>query len=320
MGPRADAGGRAPHRSAGLLRWYPATWRERYGDELDALMADSLGGRPPSPRFRLSIAWAGLRERAHGSGLVGDGSPPAERVRGGSLLVLCAWTAFVVGGVGFSKTSEHFVGTVPASGRPLSTGSFDAVQVLASVGAVLVVLGAVLVLPAFVRFLGAGGWPAIRRRVLWAGAATVVTVAAVIPLGVIAHRLNSAQRNGADWHYSVGFAVVALASVATLALWTAAAVAAVQRMELRTGLVVAESALATALAAVMVLITGSTALWWGSMAFSAPWFLQGTSTGTPGSPFELNIVVAMALMLGATLAAGFGVVRMSRSWSRLLSG
>ena len=40
---------------AGLLRWYPAAWRERYGDELVALM-QAVGDQQPSFRFKLSVA------------------------------------------------------------------------------------------------------------------------------------------------------------------------------------------------------------------------------------------------------------------------
>lgn len=43
----------------GLLRLYPRRWRERYGDEFDALLADSRRG----PRLLLDIARAALDER-----------------------------------------------------------------------------------------------------------------------------------------------------------------------------------------------------------------------------------------------------------------
>ncbi len=154
----------------------------------------------------------------------------------------------------------------------------------------------------------------------WAAAATVVSVVAIAPVDHIAHRLSVAQRNGADWHYSVLVLALAAVIVAALALWTAAAVAAVRRMDLGTRLLAAESVLATALGTVMGLITAATALWWGSMASSAPWFLDGTRVGTPGSALGPNIVVAMALMLGASVVAGWGVVRITRSWPALRAG
>jgi hypothetical protein len=42
-----------------LLRLYPRSWRERYGDEFDALLADSRGG----PRLLLDVARAAFDER-----------------------------------------------------------------------------------------------------------------------------------------------------------------------------------------------------------------------------------------------------------------
>jgi hypothetical protein len=55
----------ADPRTGTLLRWYPRAWRERYGEEFLALIQDTLDGRRPTWRLRLSVAGAGLRERAH---------------------------------------------------------------------------------------------------------------------------------------------------------------------------------------------------------------------------------------------------------------
>jgi hypothetical protein len=47
-----------------LLRVYPRAWRNRYGDELVAL----LGAEPLTWRERLNVIGAGIRERLRGSG------------------------------------------------------------------------------------------------------------------------------------------------------------------------------------------------------------------------------------------------------------
>ena len=66
--------------AAKLLRWYPRAWRERYGEEFLAMVEDSLDGERPGRRFRLSVAWAGLRERGHRARLAAaGGSADAER-------------------------------------------------------------------------------------------------------------------------------------------------------------------------------------------------------------------------------------------------
>ena len=53
------------------LRWYPSAWRARYGDELGALIEDQLDGCPPTMRFSMNLALAGLKERAREAWNVG---------------------------------------------------------------------------------------------------------------------------------------------------------------------------------------------------------------------------------------------------------
>lgn len=43
-----------------LVRLYPRDWRERYGEEFEALLQDSRGGF----RALVNVAWSALRERA----------------------------------------------------------------------------------------------------------------------------------------------------------------------------------------------------------------------------------------------------------------
>lgn len=46
-----------------VLRWYPAPWRRRYGDELVALLDDSYGEGHLGWRVRMSLLQSGVRER-----------------------------------------------------------------------------------------------------------------------------------------------------------------------------------------------------------------------------------------------------------------
>ena len=55
-------------KPARLLRWYPRAWREQYGEELLALIQDTLDEGGPTWRLRLGVAWGGLRERVHQAG------------------------------------------------------------------------------------------------------------------------------------------------------------------------------------------------------------------------------------------------------------
>lgn len=306
-----------------LLGWYPPAWRERYGDEFSALMEDALGDRPPTPRFRLAIALAGLRERGHEAGMTGGAAPAAERMRAGSLLVLCAWAVFVVAGSSFAKMSESFQQAGAARAAPLSSGAYRAVVVVAIIGCAAVVSGIAVAMPAFVRFLKAGGWPSIRGHVGRALIATAVASAAMGALVALANTLTPAQRNGgllyhpALWYYLAGFVVTMLLLVLMLALWTVAAVATVRRLDLPHRALSAEALLATVVAATMAVMTAAAAVWWSAIGSSAPWFLQGTPAGSAGSPLTGQLLGTMALMLLASVVALYAVSRLARSWRQL---
>ncbi len=86
-----------------LLSWYPASWRERYGDEFLALVHDEFGDVTPPLAYRAAVARAGLRERIHSTGLLGRHVDAATRLRSGSLLVLSTWTLFALGGDQLAK-------------------------------------------------------------------------------------------------------------------------------------------------------------------------------------------------------------------------
>ena len=304
-------------RTRSLLRWYPEPWRDRYGDELVALMDDDLFGRKPTLRFRASIAWAGLRERSHHVGLTGDSAPAEDRSRTGSLLVLCAWTAFVVAGSSFSKVSEQFQQAVPGRARTLSSGAYDTILALAIIGGLLVLTGAAVALPAFLRFLRSGGWSKVRHHLRRALVGSVLTLAALISLKAFAHDLTAPQRNGGDSWYSLAFSAGACVLVATLCLWTTAAVAAVRRLVLPAAVLRVEAMLALFVALAILVMTAAAALWWGVVASRAPWFLGGVRPGSPASPFDPNLVATMSLMLVAIAVAGYGALRITRSWKEL---
>ncbi|HEX4218771.1 MAG TPA: hypothetical protein VHZ02_10410 [Acidimicrobiales bacterium] len=319
MSPRRPEG-------LGLLGWYPPRWRERYGDELGALMEDALGDGPPTPRFRLGIALAGLRERGHEAGVIGDSRPAPDRARAGSLLVLCAWAAFVVAGSSFAKLSEGFGQAVPARTASLPSAAYDAVMATAIIGGLAVLAGVVIAVPAFLRFLKAGGWPSIRGHVGRASIATLVAAADTVALVAVAHTLTPAQRNGqlvhhpVVWYYLIGVIVTALLLTVMVGLWTVAAVATVRRLDLPRPVQSGEALLATAVAATMCVMTAATAAWWGAIASSAPWFLQGGRPGSGGSPINAQLAGTMVLMVATSLLAGFGASRVARSWRQLHFG
>lgn len=298
---------------ARLLRWYPASWRDRYGEELVALMEDEWAQRGAPARYRWAIARAGLRERLHASGLIGHDVDAPIRLRSGSLLVLSAWMLFVVGGIGFQKTSEHFARALPLASRAPSQDAFGVVVAFAAVSALAVGAGTLASLPAVVRFFRAGGWAQVRRFVARAAIAGGLVVALVIPLSLWAHRLSEFQRNGGNTAYSWAIGAWALLVVATLVLATVAAIETVRRLTLPVRILRFEGALAVVVAASMAAITAGTAWWWHELSAHAAWFFSGSPSATT-SPVSANMVVVVAIMSLGVLCAGLGVYRIGESW------
>ena len=134
-------------RTIRRLRWYPRSWRARYGDELVALSTTSTED-VSRPVFVGAFLLGGLRQRARQSGLTGESAPAAEEsgpVRSS-----------------FSPPGLHSRSPAPASPSSPSTSTkrclthgcsspsdlaFTVLQTVAGVASVLVVIGALLAAP-----------------------------------------------------------------------------------------------------------------------------------------------------------------------------
>jgi hypothetical protein len=77
-------------RVARLMRWYPADWRVRYGDEMAALLHDTIAAGGDGPRLGMNLAKEGMAARL---------APPARRhALAGACLGLC-WLPLVAQGL-----------------------------------------------------------------------------------------------------------------------------------------------------------------------------------------------------------------------------
>jgi hypothetical protein len=304
------------------LRWYPQSWRSRYGDESIALLDDEYGGHLPV-LVRLSLIPRGLQQRARQSGLTGDSATAFDGIRAGALVVLAAWTAFVVAGLSFAKFSEHFDEALPhrMGAHRVPDLAVAVLQTVAGLASVLVVTGAILAVPAFIRFVQSGGWISVRAHFTRALSCTVLTGAATAALVVWAHHLTPHQRNAGGLHgYEVLFLIWTMLVVITLALWTVATVTTASRVVLPRAILTAEAVLAVAVAGSMLVMISATALWWGEMATQAPAFLKASPAGVESSPWDGWLVATVALMALAVGVAAGGVVREVRVWTRMRAG
>jgi len=300
-----------------FLRWYPEPWRARYGDELTALLEDTYGPEGPMPRrARLGLVRSGLTERLRAAGVAGPLPSRDEGRRAGAVLVLCGWALFVVAGAIFGKFTDNWSKGTPTAGRWLATGGYRAVVLVGLLGCGLVIGGAAVTLPAFVRFVRQGGWPAVRRPVV--RAIVAVLAAGLFLAGGIAwaHRLSPSDRNGGLVAYSVLFVIVSAVTVVALGYATAAAVVVGRRIELSSGTVGALTVCALVLGGLMVLSCVGFGVWWGSEVFHGADVLRlGIGQGLPYASGVVPpaLVAAAALMVIGLVLGALGSLQIART-------
>jgi hypothetical protein len=286
--------------SSRLVRLYPKRWRERYGQEMEALIVESSGEHRVSWRMRVDVARGAGREQLRSAGLADSGAP-GDQVRAGVLLVLCAWSLFVVGGIVVQKFSEHWQSATSAAGRGTPSTAFATLMVAAICASALVLVGLACATPGVVSVLRGGGWPDFRRRVVTAALLTGLAFAAMVALVVWAHRLTADERAGRDGGYAVTFVIVACLVVACLIAWTLAAAAISRRLSLSPRTLRTETYIACAVTVLMAVMVASTIVWWAAIAAAAPWFLAGGAVGATGSPIAAQLVIATVVMALAVL-------------------
>jgi hypothetical protein len=204
-------------KPASLLRWYPRAWREQYGEELLALIQDTLEDGRPTWRLRLGVIQGGLRERGHQVWRVAEAA-----FRG--------WLPMgVVVGLVVASIPGNLKTPLPPARAGQATAAFDALAGILALTGVCVLAGALVAVPAFAAFLRKGGWPKIRRRVAWAAAATVVAGGALTWLALMLGAMTFAQMDH-SLSYLMGEIAASLALMVALGLWTSVARATAKQL------------------------------------------------------------------------------------------
>ncbi|MGC1420432.1 MAG: hypothetical protein WA786_09995 [Acidimicrobiales bacterium] len=303
-----------------LVRWFPPRWRERYGAGMIALLEDTYGHADVPRRARAAMFRTALIERVREFGLVGAAAGANERLRAGSLAILCGWACFMVAGADFAKFSEHWSASTPRAHHLLPNLGYLIVQDAGVIGIVVVLVGALLTAPSAWRYVRGGNWPLVRRPVVRSVVAGIGVVAFTVGLAVWAHGLSTSDRNGGLLAYEIVFVLWCVAVVVTLAFATGAALNVSRQLDLTRRTLRMLSGLALVVSAAMIAIVGGTVLWWVSESLYAPHFLgQGIGSGimAASSTFPLSLIIAGALMLLGLVIAVAGVIRLTPSlWRR----
>jgi len=250
-------------KPSSLLRWYPRAWRERYGEELLALIQDTLDEGRPIWRLRLGVAGGGLRERGHQAGHAAKAAVKWQTRPNPSGTI-------VVAGLVFALLPANLM-TAPSPARGWQVAAFDAVLAAVALTGAVVVADGLAAFPALVRFLRAGGWPRIRRRVAWAAGATVVAGGALAGL-VLASGSRSHAQLDAWWAYLPGFLATGLAIAVAIGLWATAAGATAKHLTLAPRVRAVQLVL-SAVAAIMVTVMLATLDFWWSVTQAPPWLV-----------------------------------------------
>lgn len=277
-------------------------------------LEDRLEDSPLTLRFRMSVTVAGLRERCYGSGLVGTRSASSTQRRTGSLMVLVAWSIMMIGGASLVKTAEHFSAALPAQSRAVTQFAYTATAVAGVVGTLLVIAGAFVALPGFVRFLRVKKWSEVRTVFVASLISSAASVVSTFGLSLWAHHLTTAQRNGADDAYSSVFVAFVVLAVVTIGLWTCASVSVASRIDFSPRELRWASGLAIGVSLSSILVVVGATIWWIQMGLHAPWFLQGGAPGITTSAWSANLVVTMAVLVLGSLSALWGTSRVALTY------
>jgi len=275
------------------LALYPLAYRRRYGEEMEALVEDTGA----SPRAVADLARGAVRAHLRPEPALADAVGRDDRLRLGISAVLLCWVLFAVAGLALYKTTEgsSFAGT----GAPgLLGGVHLAIQILAGLGSLAVVLGAA---PLVVAALRQGKErPEAHRAARLACVSVTIFAGASAALVAIANA-GLGLASGVEALILAAWALVAIAAGVGCVL---AARRGLFAIEVPNAALLVAAGCATVVAAAMAGIVALLAIYLVDLLVVAP-DLAGEPNGPLGGPsVAVSLAVVLAAMAGLTLAAG----------------
>jgi hypothetical protein len=170
----------------------------------------------------------------------------------------------------------------PARGWQV-TSALNAELAFAAFADAAIAASALLAVPAFGRFLRAGGWPRIRRRVGWASAATTAAGGALC-WTVIALPAKASDQLNVPLNYFVGIVVTGTLFAVTLGLWAGAARGTARNLCLSRRVRAAETVVVAVSAAAVFMMVSASMLFTAAIQSSAAQLLVGIA-GSAGWGF-----------------------------------
>jgi len=137
------SGSETARRAERMLRWYPQSWRARYGEEFTELLTAELLERPRSWRRPANVAWSGLFARLTSAGLTGHTLEPSDQVRANLASLGCALAVFLA--FGTAMWSQLTIGWQWA--QPSTIGTSVAMMTMSAVLLLFVIIGILAIIP-----------------------------------------------------------------------------------------------------------------------------------------------------------------------------
>jgi hypothetical protein len=134
---------RAERRARRLMRAYPKSWRERYGDEFAELLISEFEETPTSWWRTTNVVVTGCLTRLVPTGLAGQGLQPTEQVRASVVSLGCALAAFLAFGI--AMWSQLAIGWQWS--RPDTVGTTTAMVLMSATMVIFCALGLLAALP-----------------------------------------------------------------------------------------------------------------------------------------------------------------------------
>lgn len=283
----------------GLLVLFPRTWRQRYESEMRALLTEQA----IRPRTLLDLLGAAIDAHLHPNALA---PAPVEQMRETAGAVLCGWIAFAVCGSAFAKLTEDRPFEVAGDAHPLLAASRTAIQLLAALSVVAVLIAGALPVAEVVReAFTERRWPLVRAACApLAAVAGFAAATGVLTWIANGHLLR--EHTAAAWiaflaWFAIGIGAAALCGLASRA---ALRLARLGPRALRTGVCGA-----VVLTAELALMTVAVAAYGIALAVDAPSLANATNGPLGLISSSVGLAVLVALMATITSLAVVTSVR-----------
>ncbi|HEX3753363.1 MAG TPA: hypothetical protein VHW06_22550 [Streptosporangiaceae bacterium] len=290
-----------------VLSFYPRWWRQRYGEEFAALLADLTESASRPVRARLLI-------NALRGGLIARLAPTAERMmpdrsKEPLATIACAIMVFAVGVAGLAKLREGAVFSSVAHAHTAVDTSLDVLQGAAALAGVAVLAGLVPL-----------AWMVLRQVIVdrRPGLIGPLVTGLLAPLGWFGLVWITAQLIGANpaGPNLAVILVVALSGAAAVVICAGAVMTLIRRAQLPGRLLRAEVP-AMAVLSLSMAVASAADIAWGLSIRSADAALFNSDNGLVSTPFAPNWAGSAMILSAVTVVVFAATARAARRPARV---